>query len=92
MKNLNIVNTQLLFALPFVFFFLFNTGLVNAQDVYLCVWRNPERTMTKNFPEAKDYSTINLKVTPQQCDSIEKSLVLNFSQVREISSILQNDR
>ncbi len=68
------MNTQLLFSSTVCFLFLFNTGLVNAQDVYLCVWRNPERTMTKIFPEAKDYSTINLKVTPQQCDSIEKEL------------------
>ena len=28
-----------------------------AQDVYLCVWRNPERTMKKLFPDAEGYLT-----------------------------------
>lgn len=53
---------------------LFSPFVVFAQDVYLCVWRNPERSMTRIFPDAKDYATVNLKVSPQQCEAIEKKL------------------
>jgi hypothetical protein len=45
-----------------------------AQDIYLCVWRNPERTMTRIFPEAKDYKTVNNAISPQLRESIEKKL------------------
>jgi hypothetical protein len=45
-----------------------------AQDVYLCVWRNPERTMTKIFPDAKDYTTVNSRVADKQREAIEAKL------------------
>ncbi|MBN1127748.1 MAG: hypothetical protein JXA71_02105 [Chitinispirillaceae bacterium] len=47
---------------------------VSAQDIYLCVWRNPERTMTKIFPDARDYKTVNRAITPQERASIEGKL------------------
>lgn len=45
-----------------------------AQDVYLCVWRNPERTMTRIFPNAKDYISVNEKVAPEQLKVIEETI------------------
>jgi hypothetical protein len=51
---------------------LFFNAAVFAQDVYLCVWRNPERTMTKIFPDAKDYITVNDPISPEQLMAIEK--------------------
>lgn len=40
----------------------------------VCVWRDPERTMSKLFPEAQDYSTITIKLTPEHVAKIEKRL------------------
>ena len=45
-----------------------------AQDVYLCVWRNPERTMTRIFPGARDYVTVNARITGAQRREIESRL------------------
>lgn len=45
-----------------------------SQEVYLCVWRNPERTMTRIFKEANDYRTITKKISPEQLEIIEKRL------------------
>lgn len=45
-----------------------------AQDVYLCVWRNPERTMTRLFPDAKDYKTEIVKISHDMRRQIEKKL------------------
>lgn len=53
---------------------LFSIGEVNAQDVYLCVWRNPERTMTRIFPDARDYRTITMEISPEQRKIIESEL------------------
>jgi Na+-translocating ferredoxin:NAD+ oxidoreductase RnfG subunit len=47
---------------------------VSAQEVYVCVWRNPERTMTRIFPEARDYKTISKDISPQKLEIIEKRL------------------
>lgn len=55
------------------FLLFFSVGNAGAQDVYLCVWRNPERTMSKIFPQAKDYTTVNKSITPAQLADIEKS-------------------
>lgn len=58
-----------------VFFLLIiSAASVFAQDVYLCVWRNPERTMTRIFPDAKDYLSVNEKISPRQLEAIEKKL------------------
>jgi len=37
----------------------------------VCVWRDPERTMVRLFPEAKDYKTEVYKLKPDQIDRIE---------------------
>jgi hypothetical protein len=47
---------------------------VSAQEVYICVWRNPERMMTRIFPEVKDYKTISKAISPQKLKIIEKRL------------------
>lgn len=47
---------------------------VYAQEIYLCVWRNPERTMSKIFPEAKDYVTVNKTLTENQTLQLEAEL------------------
>ncbi len=35
------------------------------------MWRNPERTMTRLFPSAKDYITMTKKITVKQLKAIE---------------------
>lgn len=40
----------------------------------VCVWRDPERTMQKIFPDARDYKTITVKFTPDNVAAIEKQL------------------
>lgn len=40
----------------------------------VCVWRDPERTMQKIFPSARDYKTITVKMTPDKIAAIEKAL------------------
>lgn len=37
----------------------------------VCVWRDPERTMQKMFPAARDYKTITVKMTPGAIGAIE---------------------
>jgi hypothetical protein len=56
------------------FLSIFSAFGVAAQDVYLCVWRNPERTMTRIFPGANDYATENVAVTADKLAIIEKRL------------------
>jgi len=53
---------------------LFNVPDAGAQDVYLCVWRNPERTMTRIFPEAEDYKTVTLDISDADRAAIEADL------------------
>jgi len=40
--------------------------------VYVCVWRNPERTMTRLFPEARDYRTVTVPIPPPALARIEE--------------------
>lgn len=47
---------------------------VFTQEVYICVWRNPERTMRGLFPQANDYKTITKKISKEERDQIEKRL------------------
>lgn len=56
------------------FFLLFNTTVVVAQEQFICVWRNPERTMTRIFPNAQDYRTVSKSISTQQRENIEKRL------------------
>lgn len=58
------------------FLCLFSTLAVSllpagAQDAYLCIWRNPERTMTRIFPDARDYRTVTAGISPEQRRRIE---------------------
>ena len=55
-------------------FSLILTTLVSAQVVYICVWRNPERTMTRIFPQARDYKTVTKKISTQTLKIIEERL------------------
>lgn len=45
---------------------------VLAQEVYICVWRNPERTMTRLFPEARDYRTVTVPIAHDALTRIEQ--------------------
>jgi len=38
------------------------------------VWRNPERTMTRIFPDARDYKTITVEISPDQRKIIEEKI------------------
>ena len=49
----------------------FGDGGAWAQEVYLCVWRNPERTMTRLFPEARDYRTVTVPIPAPVLSRIE---------------------
>ncbi len=40
----------------------------------VCVWRDPERTMEKLFPQASDYKTRTVKMTPPRIAAIEQAL------------------
>lgn len=45
--------------------------MVNAEELYQCIWRNPERTMMHIFPDAKDYKTITKKISSENLKEIE---------------------
>lgn len=51
----------------------------------VCVWRNPERTMQKLFPEARDYKTITAKMTSERIAAIESAIgaLLDESEKKE---------
>ena len=40
----------------------------------VCVWRDPERTMQKIFPQARDYKTRTYKMTSERIAAIEKAI------------------
>lgn len=46
----------------------------SAAHAEVCVWRNPERTMTRIFPDAGDYKTIIKGISGEKKGSIEKRL------------------
>ena len=54
------------------FLLFFSVLPIYGQEVYLCVWRNPERTMTRIFPEARDYKTVNVRISPEKQRMIEQ--------------------
>ncbi len=37
------------------------------------MWRNPERTMTRIFPGARDYRTVTVPIRPAQREAIERA-------------------
>ena len=55
-----------------------------AQEEYKCIWRNPERTMVRIFPEALDYKTINKKITSQKLKEIEEKAGKLLAGQREL--------
>ncbi len=59
---------QLLAALLFVGV----VALPARADV--CIWRDPERTMGRLFPAARDYRTRTIKMTPERIAAIERQL------------------
>jgi len=56
--------------------------LLSVQLAYadVCVWRDPERTMQKIFPQASDYKTITVKMTPEHIKLIEKAIGTNLDE------------
>jgi Na+-translocating ferredoxin:NAD+ oxidoreductase RnfG subunit len=55
-----------------------------AQEEYKCIWRNPERTMVRIFPEALDYKTITKEITTQQLKQIEEKAGKLLAGQREV--------
>ncbi len=55
-----------------VFIFSLLSPLAALADV--CVWRDPERTMTKLFTDAQDYLTVDRKLDAASIAAIEKIL------------------
>ncbi len=51
---------------------LLGSSVATAQEVYICVWRNPERTMTRLFPDAADYRTVTRPISAEQLAAIEE--------------------
>lgn len=49
-------------------------ALVAESFADVCVWRDPEKTMSKLFPAAKDYKTIDRKISPEKRQAIEQRL------------------
>lgn len=49
-------------------------AVVTPVRADVCVWRDPERTMQRIFPQARDYKTLTVKVTPDKVAAIEESL------------------
>lgn len=62
------------FTLSFISALLAISSLITparSEEIYSCIWRNPERTMARLFPEAKDYKTITKKIDPDSLKAIE---------------------
>lgn len=49
-------------------------ALVAESFADVCVWRDPEKTMSKLFPTAKDYKSIDRKISPEKRQAIEQRL------------------
>lgn len=48
--------------------------MCNAARADVCVWRDPEKTMVRLFPKAKDYETIDVKISKEALKRIETRL------------------
>lgn len=62
------------FRLFFIYVFVFSFLPPLAAFADVCVWRDPERTMTRLFPDAQDYLTVDRKLDPTSIAAIEKIL------------------
>lgn len=49
-------------------------AMVTESLADVCVWRDPEKTMSKLFPTARDYKTIDRKISPEKRQVIEQRL------------------
>lgn len=60
----------------------------------VCVWRNPERTMTRLFPQAADYTTLTVKITADHVAAMERALgsPLDPSETHEMNFYRITDR
>lgn len=67
-----ISNFSVTFRIAVALVVLFSFSLELLADV--CVWRDPERTMTRLFPKARDYETIDKKISTEQRARIEKQI------------------
>lgn len=58
---------------------------VRSARADVCVWRDPERTMQRIFPQARDYRTRTIKMTPEKIAAIEQAIgaPLDESEKRE---------
>ena len=68
-----ILNSATGFKAAVLFGVLLSLG-VGALRADVCVWRDPERTMQKLFPAARDYKTRAEKMTPERIAAIEQAL------------------
>lgn len=61
--------------------------VASSAHADVCVWRDPERTMQKIFPSARDYKTVTVKMTPEKINAIEKAIgtKLDDSEKNEFS-------
>lgn len=48
--------------------------LASPASADVCVWRDPERTMQKIFPQAHDYKTVTVRMTPEKIAAIERAV------------------
>lgn len=62
------VTFRMLVSLVIIFAF-FSEALADV-----CVWRDPERTMIRLFPKARDYETIDKKILTEQRTRIEQQI------------------
>ena len=61
---------------------VFGALLVLAAPAFadVCVWRDPERTMQKIFPAARDYRTTTVKFDAGKIRSVEQALGRSFEE------------
>ena len=72
-QHKSILNSAIVFNAPLlVALALWLSAAPLRADV--CVWRDPERTMQKLFPQARDYKTRTMKMTPERMAAIEKAI------------------
>lgn len=48
--------------------------LATPAGADICVWRDPDRAMSRLFPPAADYKTMDVKIAPEALARIEKRL------------------
>ncbi len=74
MDRVKKMSNALFFSSIVSFLIIANAVSASAQEKFICVWRNPERTMTRLFPEARDYKTKTVDITPEKLAKIEKRI------------------